>query len=294
MAVEVDAVRSRRAVIAGALGGAMALAAHALGRPMAARAGIDGDVVLGASNTTTTMTTVTSTGAGIALKARGTSAGVWGESTNSVGVAGIGQIGAGVHGASYATNRPGVQGVALGAGTGVFGRSGGYEDILTPAKTGVYGFADQDDSAVGVLGQSVAGRGVEGSATTGRGVFGVAGTGRGVHGHSPSGQGVRGDATSGTGVYALASTGWALRAVGRVKLDKAAGIASIAKGWRSVLVDPGIALSSTSVVVATLRSSAGGSIAVHRVVVDATADTFRIYLTANATVAATVSWIVVN
>jgi len=61
-----------------------------------------------------------------------------------------------------------------------------------------------------------------------------------------------------------------------------------------VLVDPGIALSSTSVVVATLRSSAGGSIAVHRVVVDATADTFRIYLTANATVSASVSWIVVN
>jgi hypothetical protein len=44
------------------------------------------------------------------------------------------------------------------------------------------------------------------------------------------------------------------------------------------------------VVVATLQGSAGGTTNVHRVVVDATANTFRIYLTANATVSVKVGW----
>lgn len=46
----------------------------------------------------------------------------------------------------------------------------------------------------------------------------------------------------------------------------------------------------TSAVVATLMGSAGGTTTVHRVVVNATADTFTIYLTANATATVTVAW----
>ena len=53
---------------------------------------------------------------------------------------------------------------------------------------------------------------------------------------------------------------------------------------------PGLDLTATSAVVATLMGSAGGTTAVRCVIVNATADTFTIYLTANATSAVTVAW----
>ncbi len=53
---------------------------------------------------------------------------------------------------------------------------------------------------------------------------------------------------------------------------------------------PGIDLTATSAVVATLQGSAGGTTTVHRIAVNATADTFTIYLTANATAAVKVAW----
>ncbi|HEX6474766.1 MAG TPA: hypothetical protein VF114_06735 [Candidatus Limnocylindria bacterium] len=50
--------RSRRALLAGALGGLGAWAAGAIGRASPTRAGVDGDVVLGGSNTTGGTTTI--------------------------------------------------------------------------------------------------------------------------------------------------------------------------------------------------------------------------------------------
>ena len=55
--------RSRRAILAGALGAVAASVAHALGRPAAVRAGVDGDVVLGASNSTMSLPARTNTAA---------------------------------------------------------------------------------------------------------------------------------------------------------------------------------------------------------------------------------------
>jgi len=200
------------------------------------------------------------------------SIGVSGTSPNSTGVAGSSGIGTGVNGHSNATNRAGTVGQSDGDSTGVMGLSG-VPLSDAPAKTGVYGEAAQDASARGVWGKSASGRGVFGEATTG---FGV-----------------RGQATSGTGVYASTGglkKGLAIHAVGRVRLDNSVGIATIASGTKSVVVTPGIDLTATSAVVATIQGAPSGSMTVRSVAVDAAADTFTIYLTANATVTMTVAW----
>ena len=127
--------------------------------------------------------------------------------------------------------------------------------------------------------------------------------GRGVQGETTSGFGVRAAATTGYGVYVTTTsgtggdfgtggpkTGTALRTVGRVRFDNSVGIATIALGASSVTVTPGIDLTATSAVVATLQGSAGGTTSVRYLTVNATADTFTIYLTAKTTAAVKVAW----
>ena len=89
-------------------------------------------------------------------------------------------------------------------------------------------------------------------------------------------------ATGGVGLSGEATTGYALRTKGRVRLDQSAGQATITSGTSSVVVTPGIDLTATTAVVATLNGDAGGSTAVKRVAINATANTFTIYLTGNA------------
>ena len=117
--------------------------------------------------------------------------------------------------------------------------------------------------------------------------------GRGVYGQASSGQGVRGYAATGAALYGSTSglkKGLALRTVGRVKLDNSVGIATITSGTSSVVVTPGIDLVSTSAVTATLQGNPAGSVTVKSVAVNATNDTFTIYLTAAATANVKVAW----
>jgi hypothetical protein len=200
------------------------------------------------------------------------SIGVSASSPNGTGVAGSSGIGVGVNGHSNATNRAGTVGQSDGDSTGVLGISGTPVPDA-PAKTGVYGEATQDTAARGVWGKST--------------------TGRGVYGEASSGHGVRGYARTGAAVYGSTiglKSGLALHTVGRVRLDNSVGLATILSGHNSVTVTPGIDLTATSAVVATLQGSAGATTTVHRVVVDASGDTFTIYLTANATTNVTVAW----
>jgi hypothetical protein len=200
------------------------------------------------------------------------SIGVSGTSPNGTGVAGSSGIGVGVNGHSNATNRAGTVGQSDGDSTGVLGISGTPVPDA-PAKTGVYGEATQDTAARGVWGKST--------------------TGRGVYGEASSGHGVRGYARTGAAVYGSTiglKSGLALHTVGRVRLDNSVGLATILSGHNSVTVTPGIDLTATSAVVATLQGSAGATTTVHRVVVDAAGDTFTIYLTANATTNVPVAW----
>jgi hypothetical protein len=114
-----------------------------------------------------------------------------------------------------------------------------------------------------------------------------------VSGEATTGQGLRGQASTGTAGYFAATDllkGYAMRALGRVKLDNCAGVATIALGTNNVVVTPGIDLAATSAVVATLQGTAGGTTTVHRVLVNATANTFTVYLTANSSSNVKVAW----
>ena len=316
MTVNVTTPRTRRSVIAGAIGGTVALAAGALGQPEVARAGTDGDVRLGQMNTTGASTIVQNTGAGgVGVKGQASAttgtgfglfgsskspagAGVWGAAESATG--GIGVLGeansAGGVGVQAAGDTYAVWGA--GASTGVFGSSGIGTGVIgwsqnvpmgtaphptTPAKTGGYGYAAHDAAAMGVYGQSTAGRGVQGVATRGYGVCAAATTGTGVR--STATTGIAGWFKTGT-----LKSGTALWAIGKVRFDNSVGLASCPAGASSVTVTPGIDLTATSVVVATLQGSAGGTTCVRCVTVNATADTFTIVLTAKSLYAVKIAW----
>jgi hypothetical protein len=198
-------------------------------------------------------------------------AGVVARSSTSLGVYAISDS---MDGAWGYGDQTGVVGWS-GDNTGVVGYSGnGPKPPTTLPDVGVFGFAVDSSSARGVFGQSTNGRGVQGQAT--------------------SGYGVRGLATSGTGLSGEASSGYALRTKGRVRLEQSAGKATIASGTASVTVTPGVDLTSSTSVVATLNGNAGGSVAVKRVSINTTANTFTIYLTANSTASVSVAWLVLS
>ena len=183
---------SRRALLAGALGGIGALAATVIGRPSLTRAHDVDDVLLGGTNISGGLTTITnnlnsshvfsggsqSGGTGVrGLSVSGN--GIAGDSTSGIGVAGSSQtsIGVkgfssshiGVHGFSFASGQPATVGWAEANSTGVQGYSDNGTGSLPAAKpkTGVYGYAAQDNASQGVWGHSPAGNGVVGSTTTG-------------------------------------------------------------------------------------------------------------------------------
>lgn len=368
--VDQSVPRSRRALLAGGLGGLAALALEALGRPARTNAadgqtvvvggeydsssptkitngsaGDPGIAIWGASNQSVGVYGSSSGGAGVVgetssgngVHGFGTSAGVRGEGsaygvygTGSVGVAGfsptaigiqaVGQTGlqaqgtdiailvagvpnTGVHaagqdraiygkstfghgivGETTVGSKQAVLGLSSGTtqGTAIYGYSGTGTEPTAPTRTGVYGYAAQGGDSRGVFGRTTGGQGVRGQATSGYGVRGVADKGSGVGGY----------ATTGIGVHAEATTGYALRTSGRVAFDKSGGTATISAGTNSVLVTPGVDLTSTSTVLATLQGSAGGTTTVHRVGINTTTNQFRIYLTANATSTVKVGWFV--
>ena len=279
-----EGARSRRALLFGALGGVGAWAAAAMGRANPVRAGVDGDVRLGLDNQAATPTTIqNNTTSNVVFQVlatysggntKGIEASAFGgtaiKAYNDGGTSGWGIVGENVIGPWAA-----VVGHSKADGTGVQGFSAGSPSTVPAgvAKTGVYGVALQDANS----------RGVYGRATSGRGVFGEA----------TSGNGVRAYSATGAALYARTSTlkkGVALQTVGKVKFENSVGVATVLAGTNSVVVTPGIDLTATSVVVATLQGSAGGSTTVRMVTIDATADTFRITLTANAASNVKVGW----
>jgi hypothetical protein len=216
---------------------------------------------------------------GIAYNTQGSACGVNGEADSVDGV--------GVRGSSprrgvvgQATDAPGsgVVGGSHRSAIGVVGYSTSAMGFSWPDRrsVGVYGLALDDGDGRGVIGESVAGCGVQGLTTTGRAVAGEATTG--TAGHFST--------TMVGAVYA----GFALRAVGRVRFDQCAGVATIRAGARSRTVAPGIDLTASSAVVATLMGSAGGTTTVHRVVVHAASNTFTIHLTAASRSSVKVAW----
>jgi hypothetical protein len=82
----------------------------------------------------------------------------------------------------------------------------------------------------------------------------------------------------------------AVWATGRVRFDNCSGLATVPATKGSVSVTPGIDLTTSSAVVATLQGSAGGTTTVLRVVVNTTLNKFTIYLTKASTVNVKVAW----
>jgi hypothetical protein len=263
MALDSSVPRTRRAVLAASAAAVAATVAQALGRPSQALAGVDGDVVLGTSNSAATPTSISNMANGNTVFQASSSAsgiGVGGFSNTWRGVAGESGSDVGVFGYSS-------------TGTGVVGQADNTS-FATKAKTGVYGKATLDANS--------------------RAIWGTAYAGRGVFGEATSGLGVRGFAQSGVGLSGEATTGYALRTTGRVRFDQSAGSATIAAGTSTKIVTPGVDLTSTSTVVATLNGDPGSAAAVKWVGINTTANTFTIYLTANAGVSVKVSWLVLG
>jgi hypothetical protein len=100
--------RSRRALLAGALGGIGAWAASAIGQASRVQAGVDGDVVLGTSNTATSRTSIHNFANNAAVFLAESAAdlgygggiGVMGTSSSGTGVWGNSPAGHGLHGQS--------------------------------------------------------------------------------------------------------------------------------------------------------------------------------------------------
>jgi hypothetical protein len=200
MALDTTSRRTRRSLLAAAGAAAAALTAGALRGLPTARAGVDGDVVLGAANSETAPTSITnSTDDSDALAA--TAAG------SGIGIAGHANGGNGVQGTNLSLITPAVLGHNGGEGTGVQGFASGYGFAVpdgklrtgvlgvggtvvgTPAR-GVHGFSgsgaapDAPDSSIGVFGQAeddigtgMWGRGAATATSNSLGVLGEGDTG---------------------------------------------------------------------------------------------------------------------
>jgi hypothetical protein len=177
MAIDTTTPTSRRALLAGTVGGLAALAAQALGGPRPASAHDPDDVRLGSSNVATSATLIQNT-ATDASAAFGTAAGtgVWGDSVTGTGVQGHSNSGTGVDGFSGGVGKTSIHGVKGNAGTAVHGE-------IT--------FAASTDGAVVGTTNATGGPGVRGvNSANGRGLWGKAqGSGEGVYGESTNGVG---------------------------------------------------------------------------------------------------------
>ena len=161
---------SRRALLAGALGGIGAWAASAIGRASPVRA--EGQYVhVGGEYTDATSVTLiqnqtTSAAVFRAINTAG-GTGIWSSSNSFYGIystsgSGIGVEGEssssiGVRGYSGSTTQAAIvgwSGGGAGQATGVLGFSGTVGAPTAKAKTGVYGYANQDGKAKGIVGES--------------------------------------------------------------------------------------------------------------------------------------------
>ncbi|HEY8238811.1 MAG TPA: hypothetical protein VIF63_05190 [Candidatus Limnocylindrales bacterium] len=235
MSIDMEAPRSRRAIIAGAIGGLLT-AFGVSAKPSEVRAADGGNMILGATNTTTSKTEIDATTTSPGLKVLATDVALqgWG----NIGVDAYGTT-IGLNAVGDGTSAPAVVGYNRANSTGVLGWStdGNESTPSVPGRTGVYGLAEQvqeegDPIARGVFGKSISGIGVAAESTSGPaidarseesagvigvgpfgfvlqplavkpGVYGSAALEPGVYGFSTEGYGLRGDSQGGDGVYGL-------------------------------------------------------------------------------------------
>jgi hypothetical protein len=222
--------RSRRAVLAGALGGVAAVLASRFGSPDRTSAAAGGPVVMGAANsagTTNTSLATSSTGVAYLVTQNGTGTALRGIANNGIAGFFTSANGTGVSGVTAKNNQFGVYGandaIAYGGGEAI--RANGQQNhglVATSADTaaiavkaihsGVNGKAivGQATATTGSNGQAVAGQadgqngiGVYGLATSATGTpIGVAGTSQAPAGNAVYGQMLAGSYGNGVAVRA--------------------------------------------------------------------------------------------
>jgi len=291
---------TRRSLLAATVGAVVAWVAAAAGRVPAVRAGVDGDVVLGANNVAAGVTTVQNASSD-ALVGRGGSAahsGVWGDNTSG---------GYGVSGSTSSATTAGVWGSNAGTGIGVRGT----------AAAGGIGVRGAVDSGTGVVGVATSGIGVRGDSQTTDAILGTSnagahsgvwgnntGGGYGVSGstngaavvvagvwgsNGGAGAGVRGSSATGAGVRAESVSGHALEVVGKAHFSRS-GKVTIAAGKKSIKVTLAGVTSSSMVFANLAKNVSGRSVAA---VVPASGS-FTIYGNANLVASAAVAWFVLD
>jgi hypothetical protein len=189
-------------------------------------------------------------------------------------------------------------------GTAIDGRTTGASTIAVRGQSpdnGVVGVATKTTgSANGVFGQASSpdGHAVSGynGATEGAAVAGrfttASPVGTALVGTTSGGAGVRGEATSGVALSGTATTGHALHTIGRLRFEKVSGVATIGATKSTVVVDPGLDLSSASFVLLTPRSDPGTRRLWYTV--DSTANTFTIRVSSAVAADLRVGWLLVG
>jgi len=285
--------RPRRELLAGAAAILGVVTAETLGNATPAQATQGSAVVLGQDNTGATAGTgFFDTGGESAVLANpATHIGVFGQASgNGIGVEGSGAgSGSGVAGSGGGSGGAGVAGTGGPNGTGVIGNGDGFgSGVVGNAgggdAHGVEGFGS--GTGAGLVGTGGAkGPGMVGSGKgNGAGVVGIgAGSGAGVEGIAGA---------KGVGVLAESSAGGtALQATGRAVFSRS-GVLTVAAG-SSKVTKTGVALTSASLVLATLQQDVAG-VWVRSAVPNVTAKSFTVHLSKAVSATAKVAWFVVN
>jgi hypothetical protein len=312
VALDPAAPRTRRAVLAAALGGVAATALHALGRPQPVSAANGDPVLAGQAVTATAATSVANTADGTALLAvsgvdsvaPAAKIGIYGyanQDANARAIYGKSLLGTGVWGNSD-------------TGRGLFGRSTAGTGISAQSDTGRAVFAGNSAAdKTAILGQNTGGSaGVQGFSggslppapepqTGVEGVSNLSTNANGVHGESSIGTGVWGETTDGLGV---AGTGTGVNSVGvfasggiGLYVDgpayfSASGKKTISSGSSTTIAVPG-GLGSGSIALAVLQTNRTG-VWVRAITQNLTNGTITVYLNTSVTSSTVIGWFVIN
>jgi hypothetical protein len=293
--VDTSTPRSRRAILASALGGLGAVVAARLVKPEAASADPGDPVLVDGAHTGAGTTSITSDAAGAAIAGTGGGQGVLGSSVDGTGLRG------------ESTSLEPSRYPDPGQRSGVIGLAGAQDQAsVSTDETGVYGFANTSGTSAGVWGDSVDGFGIVGSSSYAAvvgfgGSFGVYGSGHvavmgeggatdtGVYGYvgpvaapnPPTGVGVQ--ATAGS----ISQT--ALNVTGKAKFSRSGRTYISSGGYARKITMSGV--TTSSYVIATLQTRRTG-VYVHAVVPGS--GYFYIYLNKAVTATTYVGYLVIN
>jgi len=251
--------RSRRAILAGAVGGIGALAATVIGGVPRVQAAAGSPLIIGrtyndAGTSGTTLTTAT-TGTGLLVTQNGSGTALRGSAVGAGSIAGFftAQNGTGVSGVTGNSASFGVfaqnNALVAGAGAALRARGGVNHGVVGSTQNGAaYGVSGSNAGTAstgaailasggnntGVIATSVGSEGVRATSGTGAGVTGSSTGGNGVSGTSSTASGVRGLSTTASGTGAAGVYGGSTNGAGVIGSGAAYGVYGTSPGGYGV------------------------------------------------------------